>query len=56
MKPISEFAAFWQQLGRLVLAHLANKSHVEIVITLRDGGVQIVRANQSFQPDGLPKV
>lgn len=33
-----------------------QKAHCDVVITLKDGSVQLVRVNESFLPTTLPDV
>lgn len=35
---------------------LGERAHCDIVITLKDGGIQMVRVNRSYLPSELPKV
>ena len=49
--PLPPFAVkLLTMIGRLV----ANKAHAQIVITIRDGKVQLVSENRTYQPDNLP--
>ena len=53
-KPSS--GVFWSMLGAIVASMLKNKAHADIIITIKGGEVQIVRVNQSFLPEALPRV
>jgi hypothetical protein len=45
---------WWMRLGRIVVKLCAQRAHCDVVITIKDGSIQLVRVNQSFQPNGLP--
>jgi hypothetical protein len=42
------------KLARIVVKLCAQRAHCDIVITVKDGSVQMVRVNQSFLPNALP--
>lgn len=44
------------RLGRIVMKQCQQKAHCDVVITLKDGSVQLVRVNESFLPTTLPDV
>ena len=48
--------AFLTQLGRLLQVFIGQRAHVQIVIAVKDGQLQVVHVNQSFLPGDLPKV
>ena len=50
------FQQFWATLAANVLRLLANKSHCNVTITLKNGAIQNVRFDQSFLPGDLPPV
>lgn len=56
MQPSPPVQVFWQLLGRLFVQLLGERAHVQIIITLRDGAIQPVHINRTFQPGDLPKV
>lgn len=47
---------FWTALGRLVAQLLDERAHVQVVLTLKDGSIQLVAVNRTFLPSDLPKV
>jgi hypothetical protein len=47
---------FWQTLGRMFAALLASRAHADLVVTVRDGKVQLVRIDQRYLPTDLPRV
>lgn len=51
-----DLALFWRLFTKLVGALLKERAHAEISIVIRDGSVQIVRVNRTFQPSNLPDV
>ena len=50
------FDIFWTLLGRIVQKLLADHSHGDVIITIKDGRVQIVRLHTSYLPGQLPRV
>ena len=50
--PLPPFAVkLLNLIGRLV----ASKAHAQVVITIRDGKVQLVSVTQTHLPDSLPE-
>lgn len=48
--------AMWNALGAKFADLLRTGAHAELIITVREGKVQLVRVNQSFLPaDVVPK-
>lgn len=47
---------FWSMLGRIVYKLIGEHAHASVVIMIKDGKVQHVRVDQSFLPEGLPRV
>ncbi len=48
--------ALWNQLGAKFAELLRTGAHADMIITVRDGKVQLVRVSQSFLPsDMVPK-
>lgn len=47
-------AAFWARFQHLVTSLVRRRAHVEVVIVIRDGKLQIVRVNESILPTNLP--
>lgn len=54
--PSPGFPVFWTVLGRIVVKLLADRSHGDVIITIKDGHVQLVRLHTSYLPNQLPKV
>lgn len=50
------FPVFWNVLGRLVVGMLGQRAHGDVIITLKDGKVQLVRVHRSYLPADLPQV
>jgi len=48
------FATFWTSLGKLVVRLLRERAHGEIVITIQDGNLRLVRVNRNYLPTDLP--
>lgn len=42
---------FW----RLVTQLVTSRAHADVIITLKDGRVQLIRVNQSLLPEQLPR-
>ncbi len=51
----TQIVVFWQNLGRIVAALLAEKAHAELTITVRDGQVSLVNVSRNYLPTALPK-
>lgn len=49
-------AVFLRMFERIVLRLLGDRAHADIILTVKDGKVQLVRINQSYLPDALPRV
>lgn len=49
-------AVLLSKVGKILSALLATKAHADIVITVKDGNIQVFRVNQSFLPQQLPDV
>jgi len=45
---------FWRRFSRLVGRLMKEHAHCEVVLTLQDGVIQLVRVNRSFRPGALP--
>ena len=43
-------------LGRIFMQLLAERAHVQIVITVKDGALQPVHINRTYLPGDLPKL
>jgi hypothetical protein len=54
--PAPGFQVFWTMLGRIVLKLIAERAHGDVIITLKDGAVQLVRLHTSYLPGQLPRV
>ncbi len=50
-----QVVTFWQNLGRIIAALLAEKAHAELTITVRDGQVSLVNVSRNYLPTNLPK-
>jgi len=50
-----QIVTFWQKVGAIFAALLAEKAHAVLTITVRDGQVQLVNVSRNYQPTGLPK-
>ncbi len=47
--------SFWTALGRMFANLLARRAHADLVITVRDGKVQLVRVDQRYLPTDIPQ-
>jgi hypothetical protein len=54
--PPASAPGFFPRLAGLIAHHLHDRSHVRIVITLREGRIQVVNVDQSFEPNDLPEL
>lgn len=55
-QPMPGFDVWWLKLGRIVAHLLKTRAHTDVVITIKEGQIQLVRNNQSFRPDQLPNL
>lgn len=46
---------FWTMLGNMFVRLLGQRAHAQIIITVKDGTIQLVHVNQTFLPSDLPK-
>lgn len=53
---VNELPLFWRLFTKLVQALLKERAHAEVILTIRDGKIQLVRINRSYQPGNLPDV
>lgn len=54
--PTPGFAVFWTMLGRIVAKLMTDRSHGDVIITMKDGSVQLVRVHTSYLPNALPRI
>ncbi len=54
--PPLNFPSFWNLLGKLALKLMQQRAHGEIVITLHEGTIPIIRVNRTYKPQSLPDV
>ncbi len=54
--PVPGLGVLMSKVGKILSALLATQAHADIVITVKDGKVQVLRVNQSFLPQQLPDV
>lgn len=47
---------FWNILGKLAVKLMQQRAHGEIVITLHEGSIPLIRINRAFKPHNLPDV
>jgi hypothetical protein len=50
------FGVFWRLAGQLLARLMSERAHAEVVFTLRDGEVRLVRINRSFEPQQLAAI
>ena len=53
---VDTFTPFATKLVRLVRQLMAEHAHVNVVVTIKDGSIQVVRVDRSYLPDKLPEV
>lgn len=53
---VDTFAQFSTQLVRMVRQLMAEHAHADVVVTIKDGAIQVIRVNRSYLPDKLPQV
>jgi hypothetical protein len=46
---------FATKLLKLVGRLVASKAHAQVIVTIRDGKVQLISVNQTYVPDNLPE-
>jgi hypothetical protein len=46
---------FATKLLKLIGRLIANKAHAQVVITIREGKVQLISVNHTYLPDNLPE-
>jgi len=51
-----DIQTFVIKLGRLIARLILERAHVDIVITVQDGNIRLVRTNRTYLPDNLPDV
>lgn len=54
--PTPGFGVFWALLGRIVQKLMADRTHGDVIITMKDGTIQLVRVHTSYLPGQLPRV
>jgi hypothetical protein len=54
--PTPGINVFWAMLGRVIAKMLGERAHADIIITIKDGSVQMVRVNRSYLPGSLPQL
>lgn len=47
--------AFWARLGGVLARLLATNAHADIIVTVRDGKVHVVRVDQRYLPTDIPQ-
>jgi len=47
--------SFWMGVGRMFAKLLATRAHADLVITVVDGHVKLVRVDQRYLPTDLPQ-
>ena len=46
---------FWTSVGRLFAQLLAKRAHADIIISVMDGKVKLVRVDQRYLPTDIPQ-
>lgn len=54
--PTPGFPVFWTILGRIVQKLMADRTHGDVIITMKDGTIQLVRVHTSYLPGQLPRI
>lgn len=54
--PSPSFAVFWAMLGKIVQKLASDRTHGDIIITMKDGAIQLVRVHTSYLPHQLPRI
>jgi hypothetical protein len=54
-QPPASLAVLWQMLGRVVNQYAQSNAHVDIVITMKNGKVELLRFTQTCLPTQLPR-
>lgn len=50
-----DFSMFVRQIGGILARLIKERAHAELVVTIHEGNVKLVRVNRSFSPTGLPE-
>ncbi len=50
------FPVFWTMLGRIVAKLMGDRTHGDVIITMKDGSIQLIRVHTSYLPGQLPRI